>query len=107
MTTDYAEQMNAQIERFEKMRTEHGDDFGEEVLLELVDLSYTHSFEAELVEDPRILAVADVGFDGSIKRVQIVTAGEVPVETIDVASGTALWAAMEAWLADMRKKVGS
>lgn len=98
MTTDHTDQLTAQIDRFDRLRATT-DDFAGEVLHELVDLTYTHRVEAVLAEEPRVEAVADVGPDGSLEGVRVCT-GEGPSVDLDRDSG--LWAAMEAWLADMR-----
>lgn len=100
MTTDHTDQLTAQIERFDQMQKELGDGFDDEIFQESVDLTYTHSFEAVLVESPRIVAVADVGFDGRIERVRVQTEEG---RSIEVAQGSGLWAAMVFWLDDMRK----
>lgn len=99
----HTKQVSEQIERYDQLRQEKGDHFADEVLLEFVDLTYTHWLEAELVEDPRIVAIADVGFDGRIEGVRVVTPGEVIVEATEVDPDSGIGDAMEAWLADMRR----
>lgn len=104
MFIDNTERMQAQVARYDQMRKELEDGFADEVLGEFPDLTHSHSFEAVLVDDPRLVTVADVGFDGSIERVMVTTGGDrLRSATLTVDPGSGLWVAMETWLADMRE----
>lgn len=100
MSTDPTDQMTAQVERFDQLQKKHGDNFADEVINELVEQGYTHRFEVRLEEDPRVEAVAVLGFDGRIEGVHLTAAG---ADRVAVDPGSGLWAAMEAWLDDFRQ----
>lgn len=92
MTTNYSNQLQAEIDRFHAIRRESTDAaFVEEVLAELVDQSLQQTFVATLMDEPFIEAIADIHPRGAIESVTLCAReGDQRVQRMVVEPGSGL-----------------